>query len=127
MAHVRRWLVIVVLVGLAVFLHTKLCEWSTTWRSRGGGAIVAWWAHENPDPADSPRTEYWAIAPDSGAERPFAIVYGIALPVAMLTAAACLAISSREAARRAKGLCAKCGYDLRGVRDGRCPECGRAV
>ena len=32
---------------------------------------------------------------------------------------------ARALIRRAKGQCAKCGYDLRGLQtDGRCPECG---
>ena len=33
----------------------------------------------------------------------------------------------RRAARRAKGLCLKCGYNLTGLVEPRCPECGTAM
>lgn len=31
----------------------------------------------------------------------------------------------RPAERRARGQCARCGYDLRGSESGVCPECGK--
>jgi rubrerythrin len=42
-----------------------------------------------------------------------------------LASAYSLWLKQRRAARRAKGLCIACGYDLRGSPD-RCPECGAA-
>jgi hypothetical protein len=45
---------------------------------------------------------------------------------ALVPAAAFLAGGARRWARRRRGRCAWCGYDLRGV-SGRCPECGRVL
>ena len=53
----------------------------------------------------------------------------IRVPLWFLTALACLpaltvlARNRRESARAARGLCPRCGYDLRAT-PGRCPECG---
>lgn len=40
-----------------------------------------------------------------------------------------VAVRGRRRARRraAAGRCVSCGYDLRGLSSGRCPECGRSV
>ena len=40
-----------------------------------------------------------------------------------------LALGWRRDARAARGLCAGCGYDLRGLKEptARCPECGMAL
>jgi hypothetical protein len=32
-----------------------------------------------------------------------------------------------EVCDRAPGYCATCGYDLRGLTSGRCPECGHEI
>lgn len=37
---------------------------------------------------------------------------------------ALVVLAMRPWAKHPKGACRRCGYDLQGVRDGRCPECG---
>ena len=50
---------------------------------------------------------------------------GVLLPLAMLIAAIYLWLGGRHAARIARGLCANCGYDLKGSPESaHCPECG---
>ncbi|MDX2131495.1 MAG: hypothetical protein SFY69_05545 [Planctomycetota bacterium] len=44
----------------------------------------------------------------------------------LLPAGAMFPFWRRARRRRRFGLCPACGYDLAGVRDARCPECGRA-
>ena len=60
----------------------------------------------------------------------------LALPVVIVVAAVVLLVvvlSVNEAKRRRaldrerRGLCSKCGYDLRGIRHEQCPECGFLV
>ncbi len=50
-----------------------------------------------------------------------------AAPAAILLALVGLHGPLRERRRRTRGQCVRCGYDLRGSRSARCPECGAAA
>ena len=66
--------------------------------------------------------------------RTTASVVGIAalaimlVAIGLMTVCTCAAISiwSRERSRRSRGLCPKCGYDLRATPT-KCPECGYEI
>jgi len=51
------------------------------------------------------------------------------ISIAMIVAATLTMIRADRISlrRRAPGLCAACGYDLRALRSTRCPECGHVV
>ena len=54
------------------------------------------------------------------------MVLGIAVPILLTVSAVCLILGWRVSERRKRGLCVKCGYDLRGTSQplAKCPECG---
>ena len=137
---------IIIIIGLALIawlLHVNMCDWAfrrlvTTYSTGGGGryTLICGWATE---PVASTRTPAAPMPPNismvdvhvtgllaqQGISRREAMLVGIVLPVAMLTAALCLWLGVRHAGRIARGLCANCGYDLKGSPDAaKCPECG---
>jgi hypothetical protein len=73
----------------------------------------------------------WVTARGLGCTTRWDVVY-VKLPLWMpvflflvLPASAVAVRSVRRRRRRNRGLCERCGYDLRGSVSGRCPECGR--
>lgn len=64
--------------------------------------------------------QMWA---DGGAFRTFSVMLW-PLPIVFGLPALFLLRWARTAARRAKGMCTGCGYDLGGTPSGLCPECG---
>ncbi len=73
----------------------------------------------------------WAYARGLGGTTRWDVVY-VKLPLWMpvflflvLPATVVAVRSVRRRRRRDRGLCERCGYDLRGSVSGRCPECGR--
>ena len=60
-------------------------------------------------------------------ERQVAVVLLFATGMAALVAKYWRRPGGLRRERRAKGLCERCGYDLRGNVSGVCPECGRGV
>jgi hypothetical protein len=66
-----------------------------------------------------------------GTYRREALLMGVLLPLALVVAAGYLWLGGRHASRVSRGLCTKCGYDLRGTAGdtplAKCPECGTPV
>lgn len=52
------------------------------------------------------------------------VIFGVAIPLLLLTAAAYVTAGWRQSARQECGLCLRCGYDLKFNYEAGCPECG---
>lgn len=139
---------VAVLVVLTVVSGAVSLSWS--WRDGAGvargvtvemGQLWVWRDELAVDPVMGPRAtrlggygldwwfEDWGYAINGRSARLVAVpVWWAVVVVGVATMFAwgwplMLLPSRRRAARRAQGLCGRCGYDLRGV-DGVCPECG---
>ena len=55
----------------------------------------------------------------------YAVAVGWLVPAGLCLRAARRASARRLTALQAEGICIHCGYDLRGLTENRCPECGR--
>lgn len=150
MTRSQRRLIAFGLPVIAVILHTTHCEWLID-RPYRASTIVAY-DHSGVSAAGSrvrrpipdPRT---GLVAQSGVHLEAAVFLGVVTPLLLLGLDAYLILGWRHAARRAAGLCAECGYDLRRTqadattnRDAtaarsrpdvmaapRCPECGCAA
>lgn len=125
----QRLLAVAGFIGLAVLLNTTLCEWrferlSRAWR--WDTKIIGFMSDRGRAPDGrrrfanvgvfAQRSEHWDVA----------IVCGVAVPLFLLGASAYLLIGWRRQARRERGLCQTCGYDLHAGQNirAKCPECG---
>jgi hypothetical protein len=80
--------------------------------SPGSAALVSRWSLAPwliLSPYDAWTVPYWALAAGTG-----------------VVPAMWLCVGVRRLYRRRRGMCARCGYDLRASTD-RCPECGTAI
>lgn len=154
MLRSQRILVIVGLLVAAWLLHVNMCDWAIartmTYWSPGSTAyrnsiILGWESSpaQNTNAVPSPGLMTGVVAYDvkvTGVlmERSVswreALLVGVMLPLALLFAAGYLWLGGRRASRVSRGLCTKCGYDLRGGRGSavtgplaKCPECGTPV
>jgi hypothetical protein len=100
--------------------HWKLDDLATAWRAAAFGwvllAIFAGIA-----PARTLFAPDWRPQWGSGEALLFLSLCFVVIPCILFLAAA---IRTRLAERRMRGGCVKCGFDLRGLRDPVCPECG---
>jgi hypothetical protein len=147
MLRSQRILVTLGLLLLAWLLHVNLCDWAfkkrLPWINEGGASrylhtIIWTWTHEQPtgpapvqprfapvQPQLSPNA-YTGLLTQARVDRADAVVFGMALPLALVMLVMYLRLGWRRDARRRRGLCEACGYDLRGAAqaDAPCPECG---
>jgi hypothetical protein len=124
MLRSQRRLVACGLVLAAVLLHVNLCEWKfrSVARPYDGTARryrqqpIGGWSNES--------TLYRGLVSDTDVDLADAVVFGIVAPMGLMMTLAYLWMGWRREARVRRGLCAACGYDLRGREAGPCPECG---
>jgi hypothetical protein len=123
----------------AIRWDVPLAVRGTTWDLRAFGwpmRCVAGAYCANGDGTTSQRG--WTLLAARGTSRIIVwspIWHGLAFNTAMFAGAWCVVLGATVAAARhtvarlriGRGLCAQCGYDLRGAREPRCPECGTAV
>jgi hypothetical protein len=136
MLRSQRILITVGLLFLAWVLHVNLCDWG--WKmplqySWDGNInrivqwpIVSWTIEEATTTARQGRTLHTGLMTQARVELADAVVFGIVVPSAMILSLIYLWLGWRSHARRARGLCEKCGYDLRGApaTNAPCSECG---
>jgi hypothetical protein len=68
-----------------------------------------------------------SVAGDAGVALVGASVVSAPIVFAALISAKRRHRSDQRARRRGRGLCAGCGYSLKGLTPDRCPECGEAI
>jgi predicted RNA-binding Zn-ribbon protein involved in translation (DUF1610 family) len=138
MLRSQRILVTLGLLFLAWLLHVNLCEWMFKERlpwvregdiSRYVHTIICVWTHEQPPSTTQARLSpqaYTGLVTQARVDRADAVVFGMALPLTLVMLVMYLWLGWRRDARRRRGLCEACGYDLRGASrtDAPCPECG---
>ena len=115
MTRSQRILIVVFLPVMAWLLNVTHCNWVYRWRSGGSSVII----YEH----DDARTVRTGILAQPGVNPSAAALIGLAVPLTLLALDVYIVLGWRRAARVARGLCAKCGYDLRGT-ESKCPECG---
>ena len=121
MLRSQAMLVFFSLLVLAILLHMLLCEWQYKVRHDPDihVRIVAY--HHT---GSGRGFLYTGLFADYRVSAGMAIVYGIAVPLALLCVDAYLLLGWLNLAHVRRGFCQSCGYDLRGSPDGGCPECG---
>jgi len=132
----QRILLIAGLLVIAWLLHVNLCDWMVNGQPmRRQGAqqqeILAWVATETTHGTGDPTTTYTTytftgLFTELGVGYTASFALGVIVPLALVLLVGCLLLGARPAIRRQRGLCAKCGYDLRGLNgtSTKCPECG---
>ena len=133
----QRILVVGGLLFLAWLLHFLLCDWNYKYhivQASSKSRLILVHRHRHPD--EPPRTTfsvgfYSGLFTDArGDSRNIAVIFGVAVPLVLVGVCAYLIIGWRQQSRVTRGLCAECGYDLRGdntTRLSKCPECGHQV
>ncbi len=130
MIRSQRVLMAVGLLVVAGTLHAMLCEWDYHHTSTTRMPCIVGYKHEPAVAQSRGRSRHnWYTGlfaePDVG--KGIAVVFGVITPLVLVALDAYLLLGWRHAARMARGLCPRCGYDLRGTghrNAGRCPECG---
>ena len=152
MLRSQRILIATGLLVIAWILHVNMCEWvfnsSVQLYSFNGVPVftpICVWIRQPPPsspatvvaapgpmqpPSPPPRPVYTGVLTQAYVGRTEAVVIGIVLPLLLVMLVAYLSLGWRRDVRSMRGLCATCGYDLRGVAVGadasttKCPECG---
>ena len=122
MLNSQRWVLIIGMLLIAWVLHVKYCDWifKEAMGGQQGSSILRGSlftiAHAIPNSQGHVHT---GLATERGFSRQDAVWYGIAIPLALLTASAYLFMGVRHRRRIDQGRCTQCGYDLRGRAGGR--------
>lgn len=112
--------VAVTLILLALTLHVGLCKWVFHGNKEGSDIIVG----VDHDAASEGST---GLCARGRADRGFALVFGVVVPLALLSSCAVLTLEWRLRDRlRGNRCCCCCGYLLTGSVSAQCPECGNA-
>jgi ribosomal protein L37E len=126
MTRSQRILLVVCLPLFAWLVHFNLCDWDIN----GTRAFfpspyerAGLWTWQGSNPATG-QLRPVGLFGEPAIDRGTALMCGVFLPLALIAAAAFAALGFRSHHRHTHGLCAKCGYDLRGCIAERCPECG---
>ena len=154
MLRSQRILLVVGLLLVAWLLHVNFCEWvwkETVTTTFGNASVrpyapICAWVHD-PQAAGPPvitgvgpggptatrpgptRPSYIGLFTQNYTGRTESVLLGIIVPLLLTMLVMYLGLGWRRDARVARGLCAGCGYDLRGLKEpsARCPECGMAL
>lgn len=132
----QRILIVVGSLLLAWILHTSLCEWVVNEsRSQPSLRVLGFLSEEptqtttsgSPQPARKYFTGLKVEGQNLNPDPAMGIVFGVVTPLAIVMWVSFLALGWRHQSRVGRGLCPKCGYDIKG--DGeepadRCSECG---
>ena len=123
----QRILIAIVLLLLALILHTTLCEW------RFKASIASFrhllvYQHEQqpPRPRRGMKFAYTGLF-SQGNNRELAVIVGIVAPLMLLATDVYLILGWRFQRAVAQRRCPQCGYDLSGTDHEACPECGAEV
>ena len=140
MLRSQRILLIIGLLIIAWLMSVNVCDWvfNDEIDRRVGSQqreIWAWVASERPVLDFEGKTvigtvkSYTGLFTEAGVNHTVSFTLGVIAPLLMLLAVMYLLLGARHAARVKRGLCIKCGYDLRGLKEpaARCPECGAAT
>jgi hypothetical protein len=123
----QRILLAVSLLLIAWVLHVSLCDWVINGPIMGGdGGQRPIWSWHEVRGAPGAIPTYTGVYTQRHAGRTESLLLGIIVPLLLITLVVYLYLGWRRDRRVACGLCAACGYDLRGVPEStrKCPECG---
>jgi hypothetical protein len=123
LSNLQRLLAILGCVAAAVVLHTGLCEWVVHPVADVPERHVLAYTFEG-TVGNLQSTMARGIFSGERVSRGDTIVFGIAVPLLLLTASLVLLTGWRRARRLDNGQCLRCGYDLHGHAAEGCPECG---
>ncbi len=135
MTRSQRVVLIVFTLLIAWILHITTCEWGFRQPHRAYDEVFVYIHKPEPGERDPTATGLMVDPQSSGRQsqadrrvyRLLVLIFGVAVPIAIVGLDVWLFLSWRQAARAARGLCPGCGYDLKGDRDqpaDLCPECG---
>jgi len=134
MSGKQRLLLIIGLLLIGACLHFGLCDWTLSRNLGRQNSDLALLATSQPFRDGQGQElkydlgrEYRGLLTSHGVSRTEGLVFGVAAPMATVLYAVYLALGWRRSRRITLGLCAHCGYDLRGAETSKCPECGRRV
>jgi hypothetical protein len=125
MTPAQRIILMIGLVALASIMVISCCEW--TWGDAttyglllGGWEDAGGWIGET----RMARVRAWGIIANPTMSAEFAATFGLFMPFAIVLSCVWLLAGARRGARRNRGQCLCCGYDLKFKYEGGCPECG---
>ena len=121
----QRLLIFVGLLALAIMLHFLLC----TWKAGGRIYVSVDGRREQTLVGGSGAQGAYGVYSRQSVDVNVAAIFGIALPFTLFVFDWYLVLGWRHQERASRGLCTKCGYDLRATNlpKSKCPECGTPV
>ena len=129
MTTAQRWLLIISLGLIALIMHFNWCEWS--FGSPSSGDVLIGWRTERQYSAEEIRADpalaQFVMRNYYGCHtryRTLGVFAGFVTPWVLLTAALFLWLGHARAARKHRGACIHCGYNLSFKYASGCPECG---